>query len=314
MEKTLDIQLQPKIDALEPALAQTWRLAEAEEPDVPLNRSLTVNFIAVCDSAGEAEMMAALEQVLARHPSRVFLVVVDDSHKELQAQITAKVQAQNSCRQMYLELVRLQTNTADYPKLHNLIRPLLVNDIPIQLFWGMGLPKDMQLVTSLADMAAGCIFDSTLFRGDDWPRLHQLQHPRPMDLTYLRLSPWRRSLAEAFEHFSWQAEGPVCQVRLDIGKGVGALAAARSLEHWLVQKLAAKVQIQKLEDDLAPPCQPLCLDLQYGPVHIGIRHLCHSPQLQVEITLQEQCLLPYQVQASAASRGNLLAAALDRLA
>ena len=131
----------------------------------------------------------------------------------------------------------------------------------------------------------------------------------PLDLAWLRLRSWRRALAEALEHFEWDPATPT-RVTITHGGKHGARATVHKLSDWLKDRLEAEVTLCT-DPDAQLTCEPTSLALQHGSAHVQITHLPDEPRLEVRVTLEDSCLLPFHVLASRGHRGDLLAAAVD---
>ena len=312
MEEAVNtVSVEPDIGNLTRSLRELWEKAENADPEAGLARSLTQNLIVVTDEEHAEEMRATVDCILTRHPCRAIIVVlVEENFTDLRGELVAGMRMQGRCRALVLERLTITSDWSHYRKLPNLIRPLLVNDIPTCLFWAAQLPESHGHISAMASMADRTVVDSMLFRGDDWRGLAQLVDPNPFDLSWLRLTPWRRLLAEAFEHFEWEEFEPATTVVLEHGPTYGSLGAARCLEHWLTCKLDADVRLVKLPGN-GPEGEPWRLDLTHGEIHIQIRHLMTEPRLRIELTLGNRCLLPNHTMASRGERADLLGAAID---
>jgi glucose-6-phosphate dehydrogenase assembly protein OpcA len=234
--------------------------------------------------------------------------VVIQSEPSLRGTLQGGIERMGRCRALVMEKLSLLATWDNYPRLHNLIRPLLVNDIPTVLFWACPIPADLERLTSMAALADRTIVDGTLFDGDDWATMQQLAAP-PLDLCHLRLAPWRRALAECFEQFEWTCDTPT-KATIEHRPTCGSLNAARCLEHWLVGKLDAGVERMEVPSD-TPDGQPSRLRLDHGAVTVEIRHLGIEAILSVELSLADRCILPTRTRASQGTRAGLLAGAID---
>ena len=313
-----------RIEALGEALTRLWRREEQRQDAPPLSRCLTINLIAVAPAEREPELREAIQRVLLRHPARVFRVLLERQPDTLTASAEAQVRKHGQSRVLVLEQLNLRVGKAHLAKVPGLVRPLLVNDIPVHIFWAGPLPEDLAPVRLLAKMADSAVVDSSQF-ADPAPDLERLGHLRPVpvrDLTWFRLSSWRRALAEALETFDWS---PKVATRITIAHGPAAAAEAASLvlRDWLLAKLGAPAQLVELAagDDggggsaasvAEPPAlEPARIEVEHGAVHVQVTHLRTEPCLRVDVTLRDHCLLPFHRPASRGTPGDLLAAAVD---
>lgn len=271
-----------------------------------------MNLISVIHHSDEERIREARSRLLTRHPCRAFGVLLDEKHGEITAEVSVETRLLRSCRQMVLEQVTLHANPRDFAVLPGLIRPLLVNDLPVHQYWGMELPEDIDLLGMLGDMADQTAVDSSLF-SDPARDLENLDSCRDrlkiVDLSWYRLRPWRRGLAEAFEHFEWVPDVPT-EVLIRHAPTRGATAASLCLGNWLREKLGAQVQLSPGADGDACP-EPQQVDLRQGDVHVCVSRQGTEPRLVAAVSLADQCLLPFEVVASRGQPGDLLAAAVD---
>lgn len=304
---TLEEQRVP-ITGIGDALRNLWRRASAEDPQLPLHRALTMNFIAVTDTAHEPQLQEVLERILIRHPCRAFLVLLDEEVHGLQATVASQIRTLGASRVTVLEMVHLRSTDEQLAKVPGIVRSMLVNDIHTHLFWQRPVPRDTGLLAELAELADQVVVDSAEFAdpAKDMTRLRHLEGPRLVDLVWFRLAPWRRALAEAFETFSW-APTPATHATIRHG---GAAAPSQALARWLEEKLKAKVKVKAVADE-APEREPLALEVEWGDVHVLVEHLVEEPRLRVTTTRGDHCLLPFLRPASRGRQGDLLAAALD---
>lgn len=311
--KTVRVAANPR--DLTRSFYELWEQAEEAHPG--LTRALTQNLVVVTDTGHHEELEEVISGFLARHPCRAFLLTLEEGKPGLSVTLCAGIGDRGKDRLMMLEKLALTGGWQQYPRLPNLIRPLLVNDIPTSLFWATVLPDDLGRIATMARLADRTIVDSTLFHGDDWRRLAELAAHRDVerrlvDLAWLRLSPWRRSLAEAFEHFDWRPTKPPTEVLIHHGTSYGSLGAARCLAHWIERKLGASIQLLPAPGRRGPANEPWHLDLRHGQVHVSIRHRVDEPRLEIGVTLMDDhCLLPCFAAASRGRRADLLAAAVE---
>lgn len=297
-----------RIQDLGASFDRLWSQAAAEHKN--LARAMTHNIVMVADADAEHAAAELITGILARHPCRALLILLDPQQTEPQAGLKAEVSDHHSSQLMVLEQLTLRVDYESYRLLPNLLRPLLEDDIPISLVWARALPDSLGRLASLAALCDRTVVDSALFDGDDWRSMRQLMRHPLFDLASLRLAPWRRSLAEAFEHFEWQPEVHETQVVIEHGPADAARNAARCLEAWLQLKLRARVRLERREEARAA-CVPEMLSLVHGPTKILLTNQHEAGQLRLDVTLGDYCRMPSFIRASQGSRADLLAAALD---
>lgn len=300
---------------LEDALRRLRCEIEESAPDRPVSRSLAVDVIAVARRDREGELRSALARVLLRHPCRAFLLLLEPDAAPgapMSASIGALTRDAGIGRALVLEQVVVRLPGDTLRKAPSVIRPLLTSDLPTHLFWAAPLPAtDVDLV-ELGRLADRIIVDSCCFTEPlrDQARLQGLQLPL-LDLTWFRLAPWRRALAEAFEQFPWSETAPT-KVRIRHGPMPGATCASHQLAAWLRTRLQAKVTVEPLADPTAGAVQePSLLELSHRHAEVEITYLAAAQRLRVGVTLEHHCLLPFLTPVSRGAPGDLLAVALD---
>ena len=290
------------------ALRSLWRdcLACGDGNDVA--RALVANFVGLAEASEEAALREATEQLQRRTPCRAFLLLLDEAAGDKRAELAATTRGVGTLRDIVLEEIVLRLPRSALYSMPGLIRPLLVNDLPSHLYWAHAWPADASEFDTLAGLCEHTVLDSRRF-GNPARELSALQQRRGAgekisDLNWLRLRPWRRALAEAFERIPWQ---PGTTVSGAIRHGRHAAAAALLLSDWLHERLGAGLALEP--DGTGTGACPDAVTLRMPDIEIRVEQ--DAPRLVVHVTTASQCLLPFAVQASRASDGNLLAAAAD---
>ena len=310
MSGTVSIERRADPTALDVELRAQWMRA-SRESELPLHRALTMNLIAVAPADRSRAIDEILERFLHRHPCRAFVLILHQRTGELEATVGARVLAERRSRQLVLEQVRLSAGADQLAKVPSLVLPLLVNDIPTLLFWGGPLPDELGLLHELGAMASRCVYDSSLFRSvpADLSRLSTMSCATT-DLTWMRLCPWRRALAEAFETVTWNAGVPT-RAEIRCRQTPGSLSAGHQLGEWLRERLDAEVEIVLEPRGSGPELEPVSLAVAFERVEIAVRHRFPAPRLRVETTDGDFCHQPFETASSTGSRGDLLSAAAD---
>lgn len=299
---------------LETALCELWKDLERQDRERPLSRALTLNLVGVWPDGDRRDAQHTLARLLLRHPCRALVLMPETSGGRLRASLVAQARPDGFLgRRLVLEQVTLAGGSSDLERAPGLVRPLLLSDLPTCLFWNGPLPPDARALRPLARLADRVIVDSSRFVAPaaDLDRLQAGLGPHPLDLSWFRVRPWRRALAEAFEHLAWQQGDPVA---VDIGHGPhpGAVAASHLLAQWLRARLAANVQTRPVAVPEPELLEPAVLDLAHGHDKVVVRHEALGLRLRVDVTRQDHCLLPFHLPGSRGSRGDLLAAAVDQ--
>lgn len=288
------------------ALRRLWRQCTEGTPDGNVTRALTVNLIAVTDPAGEPELLRTLEQARKRMPCRLFLVRIGSGGDPRTATVSAEARGFN--RAIVLEQIELCAGEADYRSLASAVRPLLVDDIHTHLYWSCAFPHQTSGFDQLAQLSDHVVVDSARFERPETD-LRQLDARRRRgmritDLNWLRLRPWRRALAEAFELFPWTGRNRGA-VAIRHGAGIGGQAGAQLLAHWLQDRLGAAVTL----DQAGLAKIPFALDFHQDGVDLHAE--VKDAHIEVQVSTDASCHLPFSVPASRGRQGDLLAAAID---
>lgn len=290
------------------ALRAIWRTCSPETTDGDVARSLAINFVGVAAAAEADELRAALDRLQRRTPCRAFLLLVDDSGAGEGAEVSATTRLSGGRHDIVLEEIAIRLPTAGLERMPGLVRPLLVNDLPNHLFWATAWPRQERQFDDLAALCDHVVVDTRRFRS---PAL-ELGHvdarrqggTRVTDLTWLRLRPWRRALAESFERIAFD---PSAATTAAIHHGADALAAAMCLGEWLERRLGAKVTL-----DGTGTAGGTCPDrvlLRTGDNEFDLQ--APEQHILVHVTTAAHCFLPFKVPTSRGSDGDLLAAAID---
>jgi glucose-6-phosphate dehydrogenase assembly protein OpcA len=289
------------------ALRELWRDCVPDTPGGDVSRALTINFVGLAVGGDSEPLLQAVDRLHRRSPCRAFLLLLDESAGEPRAEVAATMRGTGRTRELVLERIAVRMPGAWLQNAPGMIRPLLVNDLRSHLFWGASWPHDEGVFDALARLCDHAVVDSARFARPDAEieRLHAHRHhaPRITDLAWLRLRPWRRALAEAFERFPWHRG---LRARATIRHGADALAAAVLLGRWLGERIGAEVEY---EGGRAGGQNPEIVELCVGEVEVLVG--TDGNQLNVQVTTPEQCFLPWTAPISRGTVGDLLAAAID---
>jgi glucose-6-phosphate dehydrogenase assembly protein OpcA len=289
-------------------MRKLWKLCLVDQAEGDVARSLTINFFAVADVADADVLNQATERLQRRSPCRAFLLLLDPAAKPGMAEIAATTRGKGQTRDIVLEEILLRCPPAASDQIPGLVRPLLMNDLPNHLLWAKAWPADETMFGALAGLCDHVIVDSKRFLdpAHDLARVavRRQQGQRITDLAWLRLRPWRRALAEAFERIVWQP-GVVTTGLVRHGKAAGS--AAQLLVEWLQQRLGGSWQLDTT-GDAAASCPDL-VRVQTGGYEVEL--VAPRQQIRVHVTTPEHCYLPFSVPTARGTDGDLLAAAID---
>ncbi|MFK7740385.1 MAG: glucose-6-phosphate dehydrogenase assembly protein OpcA [Planctomycetota bacterium] len=290
------------------ALDSLWSACLQDNGGRDVARALTANLVGLADREDRACLQDACDMLQRRAPCRAFVLLRDNGTERQPALLSAATRSHGSLRDIVLERIEICLHERELPRLPGLLRPLLLDDLPSHLFWARPWPADRTTFDALDELCTHTIVDSKRF-GNPARDLQQLAERRARgqrltDLSWLRLQPWRRALAEAFERFPWQTGTRVAGT---LRHGRNARATTILLADWLSERLSASIVIEP--DGREESVGPDHAKLQVGDVEI----LCElrDDVLVSHVTTQSHCHLPFSVGAKTLGDAELLANAID---
>jgi len=291
------------------ALSKLWDACLQDQSGSNVARALTANFVGVAKAAHAQCLIEATEQLQRRSPCRAFLLVIDDDAPTEVAELTATTRKHGPLRDIVLEQIVVRLRRDDLRRAPGLLRPLILDDLPTHMLWALPWPKDERNFELLLEMCQHAIVDSRSF-GDperDLPMLRErrARGERISDMSWLRLQPWRRALAEAFERFEWRPGTPV---KATIRHGREARTAALLLANWLQERLKAEISYEQGGDDSL--LGPANVALLVGDIEVAVDH--RDDMLVTHVTTPSVCLLPFTNSAIRGNDAELLVLAMDR--
>src|SRR5215210_619018 len=193
-------------------------------------QSLVLTLIVVCD---QSEFPDALEAAMAagrEHPSRILLVVSSGGR---QAGLDAEVHIGEGTPGEVV-VIRMRGAVANHPA--SVIRPLLLPDSPVVIWWPGKAPTD-QAGDELAQLTLRRLTDAAAS-----PRpLSALKarakeySPGDADLSWTRLTPWRALLAAALDQYPARVASAVVEAEQK-------MPSADLLAAWLAARLKVDVK------------------------------------------------------------------------
>lgn len=200
-----------KVDvaAIEKQLKELWQNSlEGDEDSNSIMRACSSNFILLTDS-DESAVDETLSEILAQHPSRAVLAIFKlDQESQVNAWVSARCHLATAKGQdkVCSEQITVHAKGGSTEQLASVIRPLIVADLPVFLWWRM--PKlDNELLRPLASMADALIVDSNAdpfdyeFLASVQPMATNRSRLKALDLNWMRLNAWQRALANAFDGY-----------------------------------------------------------------------------------------------------------------
>lgn len=290
------------------ALRGLWSQCSSSNGGGEVARSLAINLVGLADAGDEAALRDAVARLQARTPCRAFLLLTDPRATKPVAEVAATTRTHGGLHDIVLEEIVVRVPEAGLDQVPGLVRPLLVNDLPNHLYWASPWPRLERHFDDLAGLCDHAVVDTRLFRAPARELGHLAARRgsgrRLTDLTWLRLRPWRRALAEAFERVPWRAApGSAVTIR----HGGAATASALLLGQWLEARLSARVAFDAT--DAADSVCPAAIDLRSSGCEVEAR--AEGNHVTVHVTTADSCYLPFKVPISRGRDGDLLAAAID---
>ncbi|MFN6147631.1 MAG: glucose-6-phosphate dehydrogenase assembly protein OpcA [Planctomycetota bacterium] len=290
------------------ALRSLWRACLPDQQGADVARSLAINFVAVAAAAEEDALRDTVDKLLRRTPCRAFLLLLDPAARSGTATLAATTRTHGALRDIVLEEIAVRMPVTAMAQFTGLVRPLLENDLPNHLYWATRLPADAAHLDAMTAMCDHLIVDSKRFgavaRELDAIQQRRRRGDRITDLTWLRLRPWRRALAEAFDRIPWRPGTPVTGA---IRHGGNGLAAAHLLANWLQARTQAKVALDPTGGPTA--LCPERVALAVGDCDVELATV--GAQVRVSVATPERCDLPFHVPQSRGTDGDLVGAAID---
>jgi len=290
------------------AMRALWRACLPEQDGGDVARSLTINFVGVAPAADQETLQWTVDRLQRRTPCRAFLLLLDEEAKVGTAELAATTRCHGSVRDIVLEEIVIRLPEQALAQMPGLVRPLLMNDLPNHLYWAAAWPQKAATFDAIAGLCDHAVVDSRRFVAParDLLALRERRAAgrRITDLSWLRLRPWRRALAEAFERLAW-ATGTPASARIRHGRQ--GLAGAMLLGEWLRERIGARIDFDTGGDDAVVGPDTVVVRTAAFEVEIVAR----APQLRVHVTTPEHCFLPFAVPSSRGTDGDLLGAAID---
>ncbi|HZN40883.1 MAG TPA: glucose-6-phosphate dehydrogenase assembly protein OpcA [Planctomycetota bacterium] len=290
------------------ALQSLWKMCLPDMQGGDVARSLTINFIGVAREEDDYLVHDAVGRLQRRTPCRAFLLLIDDDASEITAEVTATTRVHGPKRDIVLEEIVIRMPESEFDQIPGLVRPLLMNDLPNHLFWSSDWPRVEQHFDDLSQLCDHAVVDSRCFEAPArvLERLDSRRQAgqRLTDLSWLRLRPWRRALAEAFERVPWQ---PGAATTGEIRHGAASAATAMLLANWLRTRLGAEIELDPAGD--AAGTGPDRVALQTSGCEVEL--VAGSRQITSHVTTPGHCYVPFKVPTLRASDSDLLAAAID---
>lgn len=244
------------LEKVESQLGSMWRIvadaAQARGGSHAVTVAQVLNLIVKTPSHNATNSyMKDIDAITGRHPARVIYAVADAQEEDMQVQALVSIRCQlppAGGRQLCTEQVTVEAGGEAIRQMPAAIIPLLIQDLPVFLWWTQGTPFDDYLFRNLADSLNRLIVDSATFENPEgtlskmsgrlrgnWPTV------ACTDMNWGRLQKWRELTAQFFDG---QALRPsldkIGQVTIEYatgGRGAVNRAQALMLAGWLASRL-----------------------------------------------------------------------------
>lgn len=238
---------------VEAELARRVRALQQPGEPPPLRARMS-NLMIYCDSPARADAIAEQVPALAQvHPARVLLLVAEPAARPLTATVAVRERSAGAGRTTAIEWVTLRAGGPEVDRLPYAVRPLLLGNLPVNLWWAAEVPASTAgpLLDELAEDAEQVLYDNagwadparvlaaTAAWVEGFERLPGAGQPGwriVTDLNWRRLRPWRLLLAQALDPAS--APGALETItELAIEHGPHAAVQGWLLAGWLASRL-----------------------------------------------------------------------------
>ncbi len=158
---------------------------------------MVLTLIIVCDETDFAEAMQASTEAGREHPSRILLVVT--GHGSRQSSLDAEVRIGEGMPGEVV-IVRMKGPVASLSA--SVIRPLLLPDSPVVIWWPGKSPADLTS-DNLAQLAVRRLTDAAQAARPGAALQARAENylPGDTDLSWTRLTPWRALLAASLDQY-----------------------------------------------------------------------------------------------------------------
>lgn len=193
------------VGKLEKELLAMWA-DSGKGADSGITRACVLNLVlAVPSDAAMQSIDETLGEVIEHHPCRAQLIKVDSEASEarLDAQVSTRCQiSKKGAKAVCGEQVTIEAAGAAVSRLHSVVGPLLLPDIPVFLMWDSRLDMASELFVRLSRLCERVVIDSGRFHKpvEQFAGLARIIHERKKDLrikdvAWGRMTSWRTVVA-----------------------------------------------------------------------------------------------------------------------
>ena len=313
------------VAGIERQLCELWQMAGEQ-----VTRASLFNLVAFTETeAARDHATEIISALTSRHPCRAIVLLAQPAEPvdELTASITAHCHlAGGGQKQVCCEQISIYASGKSVSHLATAVLPLLESDLPSVLWWNGNFLEQPELFRRLGAVSDRVLFDSSMWRS---PREHLAKlskmiadNPRTSfaDLSWTRLSLWRRLAAEAFdEPHCGAALTRVRRVEVVHGRGPGAALRALLLGAWAAAQLGwsaaearERVRLKAREENDATAVGVLTFTMAGDDFEVSVRKSHGERTASATVTMPDACGLPRNRAFWPTDDASLLSQELDR--
>jgi glucose-6-phosphate dehydrogenase assembly protein OpcA len=247
---TAGIETAVDLAEIQRQLKQLWQLAAESEHD-PARRQVTraslFNLVAVCHTETDRDRASEIiSSVTIRHPCRAIVLLADEQAQSnsMTASIAAHCHLAGGGRnQVCCEQITITAQGTAVAQTAPTVWALLESDLPTVLWWQGNFLQHDKLFRRLINVADRLIYDSSVWQQPvDLSALavaiRDNQRCHFADLSWTRLSSWRKLTADFFDDAACRAELDQLQsITIELGGGPGAALRGLLYGAWIAAQL-----------------------------------------------------------------------------
>lgn len=200
----------------EPAPSQIWAGAIQSSAEGSVSQPCLSNLVVYSeDPEDEAGVGETVAQYIVKHPCRVILIIAQprSGTSKLDARFSAHTYSDGTGKSVACDQFTLHASGSAVKELASAIQPLLVADLPINVWWRGNFLSQRVVVEQMLAFADRFIYD-----GVNWTNLHFTvmqvadfftRHEEKVAFTnfnWARLRPWRECAADFFDAGMFEEE------------------------------------------------------------------------------------------------------------
>ncbi|MEE8349777.1 MAG: glucose-6-phosphate dehydrogenase assembly protein OpcA [Acidobacteriota bacterium] len=278
------------VATIEGQLDQLWAgmTEKSDQDQQAVLRTCVLNLVVYgSDEASLGEISQAMARVSDDHPGRFIIILLkEQADHPIEARVTAQCHpSEKGRKQICCEQINITTGRDHVSRLASFVRPLLVHDLPVFLWWRDVPDLQGTLFAELVETSDRVIIDTCTLpnalkelRGlADWAD-DRARWTAFSDLSWCRLTPWRTLVAGFFDLPEYRSSlDRIGEVRIECTAGAKRQTVAVEallLAGWLASRLKW-VSVSKPQWVDEATCQ-WRMDGGDGQTPIEIR-ICSSP-------------------------------------